>query len=150
MNLGFDFWRSPLDYHPPNTSRLVYFSTFTFTFSHWLSQFHAFAFTLSLPRFQFQTFTLWLSYLDFHSFTFTISLSHFHFHTFTFILSPFLPDQSLVCHLVRALLSKSKWRIDVLQNFQSFRVMDLSPDQTNIIIQLCNDDKIIEHRINGQ
>ena len=37
-------------------------------------------------------------------------------------------DQPLVRHLVRALFPKSKWRVDVLEYFQSLGVMDLTPE----------------------
>ena len=39
------------------------------------------------------------------------------------------PYQSLVGHLVRALLAKAEGRVDVLQNFQGLRVMNFTPDK---------------------
>ena len=38
------------------------------------------------------------------------------------------PDQPLVCHLVRTLFPKPKWRVDVLEYFQSLCVVDFTPE----------------------
>ena len=44
------------------------------------------------------------------------------------ICLPVLPDQPFVRHLVGALFSKTKGRVDVLQDLQSLRVVNFPPD----------------------